>query len=80
MLYGLMTEEMNYSYDGGIYGELVRDRAVGRQWGSLSHWPMVARAILRCTYRWTRRQAQALLSRAASSERGDGERSGTCRN
>ena len=26
-LYGLMTEEINYSYDGGIYGELVRDRA-----------------------------------------------------
>ena len=43
MLYGLMTEEINYSYDGGIYGELVRDRAVGREWGSLSHWPMVAR-------------------------------------
>ena len=43
MLYGLMTEEINYSYDGGIYGELVRDRAVGHEWGSLSHWPMVAR-------------------------------------
>src|SRR5882757_4940131 len=25
-LYGLMTEEINYSYDGGLYGELVRDR------------------------------------------------------
>ena len=24
-LYGLMTEEINYSYDGGIYGELVRE-------------------------------------------------------
>jgi len=42
MLYGLMTEEINYSYDGGIYGELVRDRAVGRGFGGLSHWPMVA--------------------------------------
>jgi alpha-N-arabinofuranosidase len=42
-LYGLMTEEINYSYDGGIYGELVRDRALGRGFGSLSHWPMVAR-------------------------------------
>ena len=31
MLYGLMTEEINYSYDGGIYGELVRDRAAGRR-------------------------------------------------
>ena len=26
-LYGLMTEEINYSYDGGLYGELVRNRA-----------------------------------------------------
>src|ERR1035437_2202970 len=26
MLYGLMTEEINYSYDGGLYGELVQDR------------------------------------------------------
>jgi len=43
MLYGLMTEEINYSYDGGIYGELVRDRVIGRGFGSLSHWTMVAR-------------------------------------
>jgi len=27
MLYGQMTEEINYSYDGGLYGELVRNRA-----------------------------------------------------
>jgi alpha-N-arabinofuranosidase len=25
--YGLMTEEINYSYDGGLYGELIRNRA-----------------------------------------------------
>jgi alpha-N-arabinofuranosidase len=25
-LYGLMTEEINYSYEGGLYGELVQDR------------------------------------------------------
>lgn len=27
MLYGYMTEETNYSYDGGLYAELVRNRA-----------------------------------------------------
>ena len=27
MLYGLMTEEINYSYEGGLYGELIRNRA-----------------------------------------------------
>ena len=26
-LYGLMTEEINYSYEGGLYGELIRNRA-----------------------------------------------------
>src|SRR6201996_6276573 len=25
-LYGMMTEEINYSYDGGLYGELIRNR------------------------------------------------------
>ena len=27
MLYGLMTEEINYSYEGGLYGELIRNRS-----------------------------------------------------
>ncbi len=27
MLYGLMTEEINHSYDGGLYPELIRNRA-----------------------------------------------------
>ena len=26
IFYGLMTEEINYSYDGGLYGELIRNR------------------------------------------------------
>ena len=28
MLYGLMTEEINYSYDGGLYPEMVRNRVM----------------------------------------------------
>jgi alpha-N-arabinofuranosidase len=43
MLYGLMTEEINFSYDGGLYAEEVRDRAIGRGWESLEHWTAVAR-------------------------------------
>jgi alpha-N-arabinofuranosidase len=43
MLYGLMTEEINYSYDGGIYGELIRDRAPSRGFGSMAHWTIAAR-------------------------------------
>jgi alpha-L-arabinofuranosidase len=40
-LYGLMTEEINYSYDGGLYAELVNSRAIGNRWGSLDHWVAV---------------------------------------
>ncbi len=28
MLYGLMTEEINHAFDGGLYAEMVRDRAM----------------------------------------------------
>jgi len=40
MLYGLMTEEINYSYDGGLYPELVRDRTMAGLAGA-GHWTMV---------------------------------------
>ncbi len=42
-LYGLMTEEINYSYEGGLYGELIRDRTPIRAWDATRVWPMVAR-------------------------------------
>jgi alpha-N-arabinofuranosidase len=42
-LYGLMTEEINFSYDGGLYPELVRDRTIGKDWQALAHWTVVAR-------------------------------------
>jgi alpha-N-arabinofuranosidase len=40
-LYGLMTEEINYSYDGGLYAELVNGRVVSPRWDSLEHWVAV---------------------------------------
>jgi len=27
MLYGLMTEEINFAYEGGLYAELIRNRS-----------------------------------------------------
>ncbi len=42
-LYGLMTEEINFSYDGGLYAEMVRDRALGKGWRELEHWTVVER-------------------------------------
>ena len=43
MFYGLMTEEINFSYDGGLYAELIRDRALGPGRRPLFHWTHVAR-------------------------------------
>ena len=42
MLYGLMTEEINFSYDGGLYAEQIRDRAIVGGRRALFHWTMVA--------------------------------------
>ena len=49
-LYGLMTEEINYSYDGGLYPELVRDRTIGTSWNALEHWSMVAKGSSAATF------------------------------
>src|SRR5262249_28379230 len=40
-LYGLMTEEINYSYDGGLYGELIRNRAMKDSDQQPSRWSLV---------------------------------------
>jgi len=40
-LYGLMTEEINYAYDGGIYAELIRNRAFKDNYKSPDHWSLI---------------------------------------
>ncbi len=40
-LYGLMTEEINFSYDGGLYAELVRNRAFKDDNNTPAHWSLV---------------------------------------
>lgn len=40
-LYGLMTEEINHSYDGGLYAELIRNRAFLDNSNSPDHWSVV---------------------------------------
>lgn len=37
-LYGLMTEEINYSYDGGLYAEMVRNRTFRADWTGIPDW------------------------------------------
>ena len=39
--YGLMTEEINYCYDGGLYAELVRNRAFKDDAGKPVHWSLL---------------------------------------
>ena len=41
MLYGLMTEEINYSYDGGLYAELVRNRTFRSDWSGILNWFLI---------------------------------------
>jgi alpha-N-arabinofuranosidase len=41
MLYGLMTEEINFSYDGGLYAELVRNRSFKEDPQAPVHWQLV---------------------------------------
>jgi alpha-N-arabinofuranosidase len=41
VLYGLMTEEINHSYDGGLYGELVQNRIFKDDPKEPVHWSIV---------------------------------------
>ena len=38
MLYGLMTEEINYAYEGGLYGELIRNRSFKASTSDAKFW------------------------------------------
>jgi alpha-N-arabinofuranosidase len=48
-LYGLMTEEINYSYDGGLYGELVQDRTFQSSRSDTENWVPVPQGTARGT-------------------------------
>ena len=41
LFYGLMTEEINHAYDGGLYAELVRNRAFLDDTAAPAHWAVV---------------------------------------
>ena len=43
-LYGLMTEEINHSYDGGLYAELIQNRAFLDNATTPVHWSTVSDA------------------------------------
>jgi alpha-N-arabinofuranosidase len=41
MLYGLMTEEINHSYDGGLYAELLSNHTFRSNWQGVEGWGIV---------------------------------------
>jgi alpha-N-arabinofuranosidase len=41
MFYGMMTEEINFSYDGGLYAELIRNRSLKDNPDAPDHWSIV---------------------------------------
>jgi alpha-N-arabinofuranosidase len=42
-LYGLMTEEINHSYDGGLYAEMVRNHTMRLSWSGFDAWTLARR-------------------------------------
>jgi alpha-N-arabinofuranosidase len=44
--YGLMTEEINYSYDGGLYAELIRNRAMQDDHEAPVNWSAVGQGAI----------------------------------
>lgn len=42
-LYGLMTEEINYSYEGGLYAQLIRTPEFVSGWDQPAHWFLMPR-------------------------------------
>ena len=41
MLYGMMTEEINHAFDGGLYAELLQNRTFRSSWLGPEHWDLV---------------------------------------
>ena len=53
MHFGLMTEEINHSYDGGLYAELVQNRIFKDNSKTPVHWSVVASPARPGASRWT---------------------------
>ena len=42
-LYGMMTEEINHAFEGGLYAEMVQNRTMRTTWSGVEHWDFVRR-------------------------------------
>ncbi|RXH57118.1 alpha-L-arabinofuranosidase C-terminal domain-containing protein [Granulicella sibirica] len=48
-LYGLMTEEINHSYDGGLYAEMIQNRSFHETWEGTPPWDLIRRGTAAAT-------------------------------
>ncbi|MGC9199988.1 MAG: alpha-L-arabinofuranosidase C-terminal domain-containing protein [Acidobacteriaceae bacterium] len=48
-LYGLMTEEINHSYEGGLYAELLSNDTFRGNWMSVEHWDLLLKGEAQAT-------------------------------
>ncbi|ADW68876.1 alpha-L-arabinofuranosidase C-terminal domain-containing protein [Granulicella tundricola] len=63
-LYGLMTEEINYSYDGGLYAEMVRNRTFHDHWPPFEYWTVVAQKSATAQLKYGSTGPSAALSKS----------------
>ncbi len=49
MLYGMMTEEINHAFEGGLYAEMVQNRTMRASWSGIEHWDLVRRGNAQAT-------------------------------
>ena len=48
-LYGMMTEEINHAFEGGLYAEMVQNRTMRTSWQGIDHWSLVRRGEARAS-------------------------------
>src|SRR3954464_3889656 len=48
-LYGLMTEEINHSYDGGLYAELIKNRIFKENPNTPEAWSVIREGAAKAT-------------------------------
>lgn len=49
-LYGMMTEEINHAFDGGLYAELLMNRTFRGSWQGVQEWNLVRRGDAQASY------------------------------
>ncbi len=49
MLYGLMTEEINHAFDGGLYAELLSNHTFRNNWAGVEGWGLIRNGDAKAT-------------------------------